>query len=303
MARRGIVVAGTIIVLAVWAAYANSLSTPFVFDDMKSIHENPTIRHLWPLADVLSPPNTATGAAGRPVVNLSLAINYALGGLEVRGYHVFNTLVHALAALTLFGVVRRTLLRPVLRERFGPAALPLSFAVALLWALHPLLTESVTCVVQRTESLMGLFYLLTLYGFIRAVDSPVPGRWEIFSVIACLLGMATKEVMVSAPLIVLLYDRTFVAGSFRGRVAASARGCMWGWRRPGFCSAGSWRTRLSRGGEAGLGLGVTPGYMRSRNAARSSCIFAWRSGRVRSWWTTARAWCAEWGTSGRRRCY
>ena len=215
LARGGITLAGAVIVLAVWAVYANSLSAPFVFDDFLGITQNPTIRHLSNLGDVLSSPPYAMGAAGRPVVSLSLAVNYALGGYEVRGYHVANTLIHALAALVLFGIVRRTLLRPGLRERFGAAALPLGFAVALLWAVHPLLTESVTFVIQRSESLMGLFYLLTLYCFIRAVESPAPSRWQVLSVTACLLGMAAKEVTVSAPLVVLLYDRCFVAGSFR----------------------------------------------------------------------------------------
>jgi tetratricopeptide (TPR) repeat protein len=246
----------TVIVLTVWAAYANSFGAPFIFDDLKSIILNPTIRQLWPLSDVLSPPNTLTGAAGRPVVNFTLAVNYALGGLDVRGYHALNTLIHALAALALFGIVRRTLLRPVLRERFGEGALPLGLAVALVWALHPLLTESVTCVVQRTESLMGLFYLLTLYGFIRAVESPSPRGWEISTVIVCLLGMATKEVMVSAPLLVLLYDRTFVAGGFRAAwvqrrgfyLALASTWLLLGWLA---FSAGQ------RGGVAGFGLGVS----------------------------------------------
>jgi tetratricopeptide (TPR) repeat protein len=207
--------AGLAIVLAVGVVYANTLSAPFEFDDFLAITQNPTIRHLERLGDVLSSPVFATGAAGRPMVSLSLAINYALGGTNVTGYHVVNTLIHAAACLLLFGIVRRTLLRPLLRDRFGAAALPLALAVALLWGLHPLLTESVTFVIQRSESLMGLFYLLTLYCFIRSVDSPAPRRWQIAAVVACLVGMATKEVMVSAPLMVLLYDRTFVAGSFR----------------------------------------------------------------------------------------
>ena len=225
VARWGIILAGSVIVLATWAAYANSFSAPFVFDDPRSIEQNPTIQHLSRLGEVLSPPATATGAAGRPVVNLSLAINYALGGLDVRGYHIANTLIHALAGLVLFGIVRRTLLRPRLRATFGAAALRLAFGIALLWVLHPLQTESVTCVVQRSESLMGLFYLLTLYGFIRGVESASPGRWQVFTVGICLVGMATKEVMVSAPLLVLLYDRTFGAGSFRA--AWRERGRLW----------------------------------------------------------------------------
>lgn len=255
--QSGILLAGGVIVLATWAAYANSFSAPFVFDDLKSIAANPSIRHLWPLSEVLSPPNNLTGAAGRPVVNLSLAINYALGGVRVNGYHVFNTLVHALAGLTLFGIVRRTLLRPALRGPFGAAALPLALVVALLWVLHPLQTESVTCVVQRSESLMGLFYLLTLYGFIRSVESSAPLPWQIFTLVACVLGMATKEVMISAPLMVLLYDRTFVAGTFRAAwqqrsrlyvgLAVTAGLLIW-------LSAHS----SQRGGNAGFGLGVSP---------------------------------------------
>ena len=149
------------------------------------------------------------------MVNLSLAINYALGGMATWGYHALNLAIHILAGLTLFGVVRRTLLQPSLLTRFGQAALSLALAVAVIWTIHPLQTEAVTYIAQRAESLMGLFYLLTVYCFIRGTESETPGIWYKLSVAACLLGMASKEVMISAPLMVLLYDRTFVGGSFR----------------------------------------------------------------------------------------
>jgi len=87
--------------------------------------------------------------------------------------------------------------------------------MALLWTVHPLQTAAVTYVVQRAESLMGLFFLLTLWCFIRACEPGAPLRWRWWGIASCLAGMATKEVMAVAPLIVLLYDRTFVAGSFR----------------------------------------------------------------------------------------
>jgi len=256
LAGVGIGPAAAVIVLATGLAYANSFSSPFVFDDLKSITDNATIRQLWPLSDVLSPPNHVTGVVGRPIINLSLAINYALGGLNVQGYHIFNTLIHALAGLTLLGVVRRTLLRPALRAEFGTMALPIAAVTALLWVLHPLQTESVTCVVQRTESLMGLFFLLTFYTFLRSVDSPKPGPWQLLTVVICLLGMATKEVMAAAPLLVLLYDRTFASGSFAA--AWRARWKMY------LGLAGTWlflgwlMTRWSqRGGVVGFGLGVS----------------------------------------------
>jgi protein O-mannosyl-transferase len=210
--------------LALWAAavilgagvlvYANSLSGPFIFDDLNSIVENTAIRRFWPLEPLLTKPST-TVLINRPVVSISLAANYALHGLDVRGYHLFNVAVHFLAALALFGVIRRTLTGPPLRERFGPAAPWIAGITALIWVVHPLQTEAVTYVVQRTELLMGLFYLLTLYCAIRGFESPRGRVWHAAAVGCCALGMGSKEVMVSAPLIVLLYDRTFVSASWR----------------------------------------------------------------------------------------
>lgn len=249
-------VAVLVIVFGVFLSYANSISTPFVFDDLRGIVHNESIRKLWPLTDALSPPMMATGAGGRPIVNLSLAVNYAIGGMDVRGYHIFNMIVHSLAALILLGLVRRTLLRPVLRDKYGDLALPLSFAVSFLWALHPLLTESVTGVIQRTESMGGLFYLLTLYTCMRSVEDEDTLRWQVLCVLSCLIGMATKEIMATVPVIALFYDRTFVAGTFKD--AWQQR-----WR---FYSAlmATWLLLAylvvineSRGGMVGFGLGMS----------------------------------------------
>jgi hypothetical protein len=206
-----------LLVLAGLWAYHNSFTGSFIYDDRPSIQENPTIRHLWPISNVLSPPHESwITVEGRPLINLSLAVNYAIGGTNVQGYHALNLAIHILAGLTLFGIVRRTLLQPRLRGRFGAVADDLALAVALIWTVHPLQTESVTYIIQRAESMMGLFYLLTLYCFIRgAASSPLPRLWHGLCIGACALGMASKEVMVSAPLMVMLYDRTFVSGSFR----------------------------------------------------------------------------------------
>ncbi|WP_414660547.1 tetratricopeptide repeat protein [Horticoccus sp. 23ND18S-11] len=251
------VLASVLLVASTWSAYWSSLVVPFFFDDHAAITLNPTIRHLGQLDRVLSPPQEGGGIMGRPVVNLSLAFNHALGGTAPRGYHVFNVTLHALAALTLFGLIRRTLQQPVLRARWSEAATPLGFVVALLWTLHPIQTESVTCVIQRTELLVGLFYLLTLYGFTRSVAEPGARHWPALAVTACALGMASKEVMVSAPLLVLLYDRTFVSGTFR---AAWTRH-----RRLHLGLAATWLVLAallasiggSRADAAGFGLGVT----------------------------------------------
>jgi tetratricopeptide (TPR) repeat protein len=202
------------IVLSAVAVYRDTFSVPLIYDDRLWITWNPYIQNLRSLADVLSPPPGSV-AFGRPVLSLSLALNYAISGDNAWSYHVANLLIHVLAALVLFGIVGRTLRYrpgwfPTARERTLAA-----FAVALLWAVHPLQTESVTYVIQRAESLMGLFYLLTLYCFVRGAQSGEPRAWHLLSVLFCLLGMATKEVMVTAPLVVLAYDRTFLGGSLR----------------------------------------------------------------------------------------
>ena len=201
---------------AAWA-YRNSLTAPFVFDDVMAIERNETIRHLWP-PDALLHPAFDTSVSGRPVLNFSFALSHALGGGRIEGYHAGNVLIHVLAGLALFGIVRRTLARRAVPEEPEAGAL-LAFAVALLWLVHPLQTESVTYVIQRAEALMGLFYLLTLYGLVRAADREAAGKpgtpWLVASVLCCLLGAATKEVTATAPVLALLYDRTFVGGSFR----------------------------------------------------------------------------------------
>jgi tetratricopeptide (TPR) repeat protein len=159
-------------------AYANTFSAPFVFDDTNAITNNPSIRHL---ATALTPPVSAGSAAARPLVNLSFAFNYALGGERVEGYHALNLLIHLAASLALFGLVRRTLLLPRLRAHWGAAALPVAFFTALLWTVHPLLTESVTCIAQRTESLVGLWYLLMFYGLARAAEADEKTRARLQS--------------------------------------------------------------------------------------------------------------------------
>lgn len=214
--RRTIALAGLALVLAIAVTYANSFSGPFVYDDKPSIALNPTIRQLWPMWEALAPPPGGITVSARPALNLSFAVDYAFSGLAVGGYHFTNLAIHGLAALALLGVVRRTLLLTSARGHIASptAALPLAFAATLLWSLHPLQTEAVTYLVQRAESLMGLFYLLTLYCVVRALDPDAPRRWSGCAIVTCALGMATKENMVSAPVIALLYDRTFVGGSF-----------------------------------------------------------------------------------------
>ena len=213
-----------VLALAGALAYAGSFGGPFLFDDQNAVVKNATIRTLTPLSVPLSPPRD-TPVAGRPAVNLTLAANYAAGGLDVTGYHVVNLAVHLLVALVLLGVVRRTLQLPSMPPELSPHAGGVALAAALVWELHPLTSEVVNYVSQRTESLMALCYLLTLYAAIRAATHPERWGWRLVSIAACALGMASKESMVTAPVLVLLYDRVFLYPSFRA--ALRARGGLY----------------------------------------------------------------------------
>ncbi len=204
-----------VLVVAVLASYANSLRCAFVYDDYSDIVGNSSISRLWPLGDVfLARSGGSAGLRSRPVVNLSFALDYAVGGLNAVPFHATNLAIHVLAALALFGVVRRALLLPRLRDGFGQVSVPLALSVALLWAMHPLQTESVTYITQRYESLMGLFYLLAVYGLIRSGESEHPFGWGAVTVAATLLALGSKEVAVSLPIMILMFDRLLLGGSF-----------------------------------------------------------------------------------------
>lgn len=257
--KRATLLVAAALALATALAYAGTLRVPFLFDDDSSIPDNPSIRQLWPPGAMFDPPPNLT-VSGRPLLNVSFALNYAVSGTAVWSYHVANILIHIACGLLAFCTLRRLL--PRIRPEFtSQRATTLAGLAAALWLLHPLQTESVTYLVQRAESLMACFYLGTMYAFLRATapDSPPrpATRWLGASVAACLLGMASKEVMVSAPLLVLLLDRTAVAGSFAAAWRARrgyyvALGCTWLMLLALAAGTGG------RGGTAGFDAGVSP---------------------------------------------
>jgi tetratricopeptide (TPR) repeat protein len=197
----------SVVLVAGLLAFWNSFYGVFVFDDQGHIVTSEQIRKLWPVSTWLD--NNA-----RPFVTLTLALNYHFGKLNEWGYHLGNLVVHLAAALVLYGLVRRTLLHGDRGLRYRNSAHWLAGAVALLWVVHPLQTQSVTYIIQRSESLMGLLYLLVHHCFLRAEPGPRRWPWQLLCVAACALGLATKAVMVVAPLTVLLYDRVFLSRSF-----------------------------------------------------------------------------------------
>jgi tetratricopeptide (TPR) repeat protein len=242
-----------LVVLAIAVVYANSLPAPFLLDDLASIVHNASIREWWRLMRLLTPPPELP-VSGRPVANISFALTYAIAGVAPWAYHACSIVLHATCALLLLGIVRRTADRcrdAFVARRMREAA----WIVTLLWAVHPLNSEAVVYATQRTELLVSVFYLLTLYAGLRAVDDSA-ARWTIVAVVACALGMASKESMATAPAMVLFYDRVFVFRSLRQawrerwRLYA-ALGCTW-------LVLGACLWTAPRSQSAGFSSGVSP---------------------------------------------
>ncbi len=234
------------ILLAAMVVYGNSLSAQFLFDSVVYVRDNPLWHQAWP-------PWACLEATLRPLATWSFAWNYTLFGPGELSYRLVNLAIHVLAAWVLYGIVWRTLLGPGMAERYAGRARRLALAAALTWVVHPLQTESVTYIYQRYESLMGLFFLLSLYTFIRGAqrprvarpsgtreeahvaigsakecgfrgakgdtatvsDLPLQRAWYGLSVVCCLASLACKEVGGMIPLVILWYDRAFLAPSWR----------------------------------------------------------------------------------------
>jgi len=184
--------------------YSNTFSAAFIFDDHMVIVNNKDIRHILPLK-----------IQSRCVVDLLFKLNYAVGGLNVAYYHAVNIIIHVCAALFLYGFVRRVCLLPSMAARYGRAASWLALITSIIWAVHPLQTESVTYLCQRYESMMGMFFLGVLYCFVRSAESSRKRLWYDLTILACAIGMGTKEVMVAAPVVVAVFDWLFLSSSVR----------------------------------------------------------------------------------------
>ena len=203
-----------LVVLAI-VAWSNAFSCAFIFDDKTMIVGNPRLHQLWP-------PWHAVTVPTRWLVDLTFALNHTIGGFNPADFHLTNLFIHLAAGLLLYGVVRRTLELSTVCARFRPRSAGLAFLVSAVWLVHPVQTESVTYVVQRAESLMGMLLLAVFYAFVRSTTASRPTWWLVLAWILCLLGMGTKEVMVTAPFLLLLFDATFMADSWRA--VARSRG-------------------------------------------------------------------------------
>ena len=224
---------GIAVVVVTTALYAGQLGGEWIFDDYHTVVRNDPIERLWP-------PTWAwydhdIPLASRPAVAFTVALDFAVHGRDPRGYRAFNLAAHIANALLLLWIVQRLLAAwPALGASQREAA-GLAGAVALLWALHPLQTELVKYVSQRTELLVSFFYLLTLAAALArfgATSRRASAAWSGVAIGACALGAMSKEVIATAPLAVLLCDRAFASGGFaralrRHRGLYAGLACSW----------------------------------------------------------------------------
>lgn len=205
-----------LVILASLLVYSNAVRTAFVLDDVYWIEsgmKDYTIERLLHEAS----------HNRRWLTRVTLACNYfsdrVLGGTGFRpeGYKVVNILIHASAALTLFALARRVIDRTHFSDRVRREAPWIAMAIAMLWAVHPLQTQAVTYVIQRSESLMALFFLLSLYAYVKGYDSGHGTRqrlvWYSASIASALAGAWCKEVMVVLPVVAFFFDCALLGGS------------------------------------------------------------------------------------------
>lgn len=224
---RGAGAAATLLLaLAVAACYGNAVSAGFVYDDIAVVRDNVQIRRLDSIPRFFTTSYwRATGAPDvpndlyRPLVLASFALDYRLWGLDPRGHHLTNVVLHFAVAWLLWALLRRFPLDP-----------RLACAAALLFAVHAAHTEAVTGVVGRAELLSTLFALLALgaYGaFLRGAGAGGGGGWFVAALAAFFLALLAKEMAVMVPVLALVLEPACLAGRaapFAGRGAAAPRG-------------------------------------------------------------------------------
>lgn len=203
--KRFNLLAFAMIAALVLIAYSNTFTAAFHFDDNPSIVENGSIRHLtW---DSFEGQFSGT----RPIVNLSLLFNYQLSGMNVVGWHVFNTGFHIANSIFVYLFLLWTLNLPSLAARYGGGrATRMALFGSLLFALHPIQTESVTYIISRTELLATFFYLATFLFFIQGVRTRKFGYY-FGCFFMSFLAMGSKEWAVTLPAMVVLYDFLFIS--------------------------------------------------------------------------------------------
>ena len=207
-----------LLLLAVGLAHFNTLGNSFHFDDEHSLTENPHIRDLGNIPAFFVRTDMFSRNVGsdmyRPLVLVSYALNYRVGGFEVRGYDVVNLLLHVLVTWLVYG-----LLVSIGGSGYGGLFAPALFGV------HPLTAEPVNYISSRSESMAALFALLSFYLYARSSR----GRPSLLSLSAFAGALLSKSAAVCLPLALILYEISQRGEGGRGGgvygVASGRSGC------------------------------------------------------------------------------
>jgi len=190
------------------AIYSNTFFSAFHLDDFQSIVSNPAIRNLWNLGNIWN------YWPMRFLTYLSLAINYQVNQLDVLGYHIFNLIVHLGSALSVWWLVYLTVsILPENEKKIRENANLIGFFAGLIFVAHPIQTQGVTYIVQRAVSLATLFYLLSLSCYIKSrvlPESRLVKGYYYLSIVAAIMAMFSKEMAITLPFMVLLYEIFFL---------------------------------------------------------------------------------------------
>ncbi|MBI3755106.1 MAG: hypothetical protein HY265_02970 [Deltaproteobacteria bacterium] len=196
-------IAGLLIAILTFLVYSNTFYASFHFDDTPSIVENYTIRNLSNVPSMLF--------SNRGITMATFAVNYAIGGLNVVGYHIVNLAIHITNGILIYFLVFLTLIRiDSLKER----AKKIAIYSALLFAVHPIQTQAVTYIVQRMEILASMFMLIGLLFVIKGAEAQkASARILLYGVVAVsyYMGFYSKEIAITLPAIIFLYDYCFLA--------------------------------------------------------------------------------------------
>jgi tetratricopeptide (TPR) repeat protein len=201
----------SMLAIVVILIYADTLTSPFIFDDLPNILHNPHIRVPALSFENLAWAGYHSPESWRPVANISFALNHFFNGYNPVGYHAVNILIHLSCGIFLYFLANATLQTPALRsryERFGW----IPFLAAFIWLVHPLQTQSVTYLVQRMNSMAAMFYVLSMLFYVKFRMSTVTWmKWTMFAgcVLAALLAFGTKQITATLPLFILLYEWYF----------------------------------------------------------------------------------------------
>ena len=186
-------------------AYWNSMSVPFQFDDYHTVLKNPEVRNLDSFFKEFSYLEIS-----RPFLFFTFALNYKLSGLNVLGYHIVNLILHVLTAFVLYLILAKT----IASEPEGASSGLYIFPVisSLIFLVHPLATESVTYISSRSSVLSAFFYLSGIFIFIKADNARKKiSLYTILLLVSYLLSIGSKEISVTFPAIILLYDFYFLS--------------------------------------------------------------------------------------------